>query len=106
MEVDFRRAALLFKALSDENRLKVAHVLSCGELCACEILEYLDVTQPTLSHHLAVLTELGLVVARPEGKWIHYSLDRTVVRELEGFVGELFREHETCACKKERRMCS
>ncbi len=50
-------------------------MLSCGELCACEILEKFSITQPTLSHHMKILCDCGLVNGRKEGKWMHYSLN-------------------------------
>lgn len=49
------------KALSDPKRVKILDIISCGELCACDILEQFDFTQPTLSHHIKVLVNAGLV---------------------------------------------
>lgn len=72
--------AAVFKALSDPNRLMIVDMLSCGELCACKILEKFNITQPTLSHHMKTLCECGLVVARKEGKWSYYSLDNETLR--------------------------
>ena len=57
-----------FKALSDENRLKILDMLSCDEICACEILLELDITQSTLSHHMKILCDCALVIPRKEGK--------------------------------------
>ena len=68
--------AELFKALSDGNRLIILEMLSRGETCACRLLEALNVVQPTLSHHMKILCDSGLVVSRKEGKWMHYSLSR------------------------------
>ena len=65
----------LFKALSDPNRLMIVDVLSRGELCACVILEKLQITQPTLSHHMKILVDSGIVNARRAGKWTHYSIN-------------------------------
>ena len=53
--------AKILKAVADANRLKIIDILSCGELCACDILENFDFTQPTLSHHMKVLADVGLV---------------------------------------------
>lgn len=63
------------KALSDPNRLKIVDILSYGEKCANDILKELDITQPTLSHHMKVLQELNLVVCRKSGLWRYYSLN-------------------------------
>ena len=75
MTLDFTRGAMFFKALADETRVRIIHILSCGELCACDILGYFDLTQPTLSHHLSILVGAGLVISRTEGKWTHYRLN-------------------------------
>ena len=65
----------IIKALSDPNRLKIMDILSCGEMCACDILEHFDFTQPTLSHHMKVLMENNLVNVRKDGQWNYYSLN-------------------------------
>lgn len=64
----------LAKALSDENRLRALMALDRGELCACRIIEMLDVAPSTLSAHMAVLQRAGLVNVRKEGRWRHYRL--------------------------------
>jgi ArsR family transcriptional regulator len=65
----------LFKALSDETRLRIVKLLENGELCVCDIVAALDVVQPKASFHLGVLWEAGLIKDRKQGKWIHYSLN-------------------------------
>lgn len=62
------------KAMSDPNRLRIIEMLTTGEKCGCELLDELQVTQPTLSHHMKVLSECGLVTSYKEGKWQHYSI--------------------------------
>lgn len=74
MENKYANTARVFKALCDENRVKIIEMLSSGEKCACKILEELNITQPTLSHHMKILCDSGLVTCRKEGKWSHYSL--------------------------------
>ena len=69
-----RKIVEIFKAFSDENRVRVLKMLQSGEKCACELLEELEVSQPTLSHHMKILCEAGIVDARKDGKWMHYSL--------------------------------
>ena len=66
--------ALFMKALGDETRVKIFHMLSQGELCACDILDEFDITQPTLSYHMKILVESGIVESRQEGKWTHYKI--------------------------------
>lgn len=68
------KIAIVFKAFCDENRIKILEMLKTGEKCACKLLEELNVTQPTLSHHMKILCDSGIVVGRKEGKWTHYSL--------------------------------
>lgn len=62
------------KALGDENRLAILELLQDGEKCGCVLLKELDITQPTLSHHMKILCDSGIVDSCKEGKWIHYSL--------------------------------
>jgi ArsR family transcriptional regulator len=65
----------IFKALSDETRLRILKLLEKGELCVCDIVAALDLIQPKVSFHLSALKEAGLVRDRKEGKWIHYRFD-------------------------------
>jgi ArsR family transcriptional regulator len=65
----------IFKALSDETRLRIIKLLRGGELCVCDIVAALDLIQPKISFHLAALREAGLIKDRREGKWTHYSLN-------------------------------
>ena len=64
----------IFKALSDETRLRIIKLLEEGELCVCDITAALDMVQPKVSFHLSTLKEAGLIKDRKSGKWIHYSL--------------------------------
>lgn len=79
-------AALICKALGDANRLKIVRLLSGGEKCACKLLEAFDISQPTLSHHMKILCECGLVCARRDGKWTHYSLCRETLEAFRAFL--------------------
>ena len=72
--MDYELTATIFKALGDPKRVQILDILSCGEQCACDILAYFDFTQPTLSHHMKVLMQAGLVQSRKSGTWHHYSL--------------------------------
>ena len=66
--------AKAFKALSDESRVKIVLMLSTGATNACDFIDELNISQPTLSHHLKVLSEAGLVNCTRDGKWRIYSL--------------------------------
>ena len=67
--------AKIFKACCDETRLRVLELLRTGEKCACVLLDKVKVGQSTLSHHMKILVESGIVSARREGKWTYYSID-------------------------------
>lgn len=98
--------ALICKALGDSNRLRIVQMLSDGEMCACKLLEQFEITQPTLSHHMKVLCECGLVLARKEGKWNYYTLNCDTLAGFKDFIGglECCRGEEKggccCACKE------
>jgi ArsR family transcriptional regulator len=91
--------AQICKALGDANRLQIVQMLQDGEMCACRLLEAFDITQPTLSHHMRVLCDCGLVCVRREGKWSHYSLCCETFSAFKDFIGKL-----EC-CKNEKGGC-
>jgi ArsR family transcriptional regulator len=64
----------LFRALSDDTRLRILGLLAAGEICVCHIHGALDLPQPTVSRHLAYLRKSGLAAARRDGLWMHYRL--------------------------------
>ena len=71
---DAKRKSKLFKALADETRMRIINILAVREMCVCEVMVALGLTQPTASHHLGILENVGLVKDRKEGKWVFYSL--------------------------------
>lgn len=91
--------ALICKALADSNRLKIVQMLSDGEKCGCKLLEAFEITQPTLSHHMKILCECGLVDVRKAGKWSHYSLNCETLSLFKEFIASL-----NC-CKGEDGSC-
>lgn len=92
--------ALICKALGDSNRLKIVGMLSEGEKCGCKLLEAFEITQPTLSHHMKILTECGLVQTRKEGKWSHYSLSCDTLAAFKYFISNLkCCEDGECKCR-------
>ena len=70
----YREDAKVFKALADESRLALLASLKTGEKCACCLSENLNISQPTLSHHMKLLCDSGLVDYEKKGKWMHYNL--------------------------------
>ncbi len=117
----------VFKALSDETRLRIIKLLEKGELCVCDITAALDMVQPKVSFHLSTLKEAGLIKDRKQGKWIHYSLsekdlfrrmlilsacermqDRTIegdLKRLEYFLGDKEQSGKIVVLKPQSRCC-
>lgn len=98
--VELQPIVTQLKALSDIHRLHIVEMLSCGELCACEILEKFAFTQPTLSHHMRILCACGLVSCRKEGKWAYYSLHEPQISALLSTLNALTSDTERCICKE------
>ena len=65
----------VFKAFCDENRLRILEMLRTGEKCACKLLDDLQITQSTLSHHMKILCDADIVQGRKDGKWVYYSVN-------------------------------
>lgn len=93
----------VFKALSDETRLKIIDMLSCGEMCACHILDEFSISQSTLSYHMKILSDCGLVNARRDGAWMRYTLNKGRTDEALAFFTRITDEKEDCVCHKVRR---
>ncbi len=74
MTTEYQKNAKVFKAFCDDNRLMILEQLQSGEKCACKLLESLSIGQSTLSHHMRILCDSGVVQGRREGKWMHYSI--------------------------------
>ena len=87
--MDYKKIANLFKALADENRLQIMEILKDGEKCACKLLEALQISQPTLSHHMKILCDAELVSGRKEGKWMYYSLSKAGIKNAKTYLKEL-----------------
>lgn len=76
--------------INDQTRLKILQILADrGTVCACKILEELDITQGTLSHHMKLLVNAGLVSVKKGGKWSHYTLVKEELVELASYLLEL-----------------
>lgn len=68
-------------ALGNPHRVRIVGYLACGSMCGCDLLQYFPFTQPTLSNHLKVLRESGIVLAEPQGKWTHFRLDQALLAD-------------------------
>lgn len=74
--MDYQKMQRVFKALCDENRWKILDFLKNGEQCGCVLLNKLDISQSTLSHHMKILCDSGIVEGKKAGKWAHYSISQ------------------------------
>ncbi|HWQ71291.1 MAG TPA: metalloregulator ArsR/SmtB family transcription factor [Desulfitobacteriaceae bacterium] len=99
MEFSHSEYVPAFKALSDETRLKIIDMLSCGELCACEILEYFSISQSTLSYHMKILVDSELVNGVRDGAWMRYTINNEKTGSVINFLTQIVNEKEDCICK-------
>lgn len=95
MEDDTKQTALIFKAFCDENRIRILQMLRSGEKCACKLLEEMHITQPTLSHHMRILCDSGIVKGRKEGKWMFYSISKAGVEAAGQYLDQLINTENT-----------
>ena len=93
VEQGLDEAVSRYRALGDETRLRILQMLVGSEVCVCDLAGELEIAQPLLSHHLKALREAGLVQARRDGRWMHYSLDAEVVEDLGGTLSKLASDH-------------
>ena len=100
MEQVYIDTAKMLKAMSDPKRLRIVDMLSCGEMCACVILESFHITQPTLSHDMKLLVEAGIVKDRREGKNIYYSLNHENLSKMHETLGRMFVDKPDCICHR------
>lgn len=94
----------IFKALSDETRLRILKLLEHGELCVCDIIAVLKMSQPKVSFHLGILKEAGFVKDRKEGRWIHYSIDDSDIFKRSLILSVLERVPKDYIEKDKRRL--
>ena len=95
----------VFKALSDETRMRMLHLLMDGELCVCEIMQALGISQTRASRNLGILRDAGLLKDRRDGQWVHYSLNQEVAAEylkLMELVNSLLKEDQTMVEDKKK----
>ena len=93
----------IFKALGDDNRIRILKQLRNGEKCGCELLEELKITQPTLSHHMKILCACHIVKSRREGKWLYYAIDCDGIKTVRTLMQSLLLPEQIpadCICKE------
>ena len=89
----------MLKILSDPSRLEILDLLSCGELCAADILKYFHFSQPTLSHHMKSLVDSNLVIKRKEGNKQIYQVNHDVLANVSQGLLNINTPSQTCICK-------
>ena len=94
--MDEKTMARIFKALGDENRVKIVNLLWNGEICACRLLSALSISQPTLSHHMKILCDSGVVEGRKVGTWMYYKVSKKGIAVMQNYLGHLAQASEEC----------
>lgn len=103
--MNYEQMALLYKVMADKNRLEIIDILSCGPLCACDILEHFNVSQPTLSHHMKQLKSANIVESWKDGTKVMYRLNDETARYIKSMINQLFTENERCPCHSIKGDC-
>ena len=94
----------ILKALADDTRLQIFEMLRNGTLCGCKILEQLQIKQPTLSHHMKIICDCGLVTVEKDWKWNYYSLNCEVLDRFLSFLGDT--KCHKGSCPNKNNMCN
>lgn len=85
--MDYEKTAVILKAIADPKRLKIINLLAVKSMCACEILEHFDFTQPTLSHHLKILENTGIITVKKRSQWHYYAINEMIVKDIVSTMG-------------------
>lgn len=96
--MSYKKLSTLLKVLSDSSRLEILDLLSCGELCACDLLEHFQFSQPTLSHHMKTLVNYELVRTHKNGNKRMYQLNHVILDEINQNLNIINTSNQYCAC--------
>lgn len=96
----YKELSSTLKIMADPSRLEILDLLSCGELCACDLLEHFSFSQPTLSHHMKSLVEKRLVLSRKDGTKTMYRLNHALITDVTGQLSLLGSNHSPCICEQ------
>ncbi len=97
--MSYKELSALLKVLSDPSRLEILDLLSCGELCACDLLEHFQFSQPTLSYHMKFLVESELVTSRKKGNKHIYQLNHVILDDIIQNLNTINTSNQRCVCK-------
>lgn len=95
----YENLSRVLKIIADPSRLEILDLLSCGELCAFDLLEYFNFSQPTLSHHMKVLADNNMISTRRDGNKKMYKLNNEVLREVSSYINLIAQDNDECVCK-------
>ena len=99
MATVYEDRAKVFKALCDERRQRILELLHSGEKCACVLIEEMDMPQSSLSYHMKILCDSGIVAGRKEGKWMHYRISPEGVQLAQAYLNGLTSADSACESK-------
>lgn len=97
--MSYKELSSILKVLSDPSRLEILDLLSCGELCACDLLEHFQFSQPTLSHHMKSLVENNIVTTRKDGNKHMYKLNHAILDDVKQNLTIINTSDQRCICK-------
>lgn len=97
--MSYKELSTILKILSDSSRLEILDLLSCGELCACDLLEHFQFSQPTLSHHMKSLVDNELVTTRKGGNKHWYQLNHAILDDIIQNLNIINTSNQRCVCK-------
>lgn len=97
--MNYDETASLLKIIADPSRLEILDLLSCDELCGCDLLEHFEFSQPTLSHHMKVLVNSNFVTKRKAGNKVMYELNHAVMNDITSQLQTINSASERCACQ-------
>lgn len=98
--MDYHKKAKTLKAIAEPNRMKIIHLLSAGTMCACDVLDHFEFTQPTLSHHMKVLEKEQIISVEKKGQWHYYTLEEAFIQDFTETIEGLFsnQKQSTTTC--------
>ena len=97
--MSYKELSTILKILSDPSRLEILDLLSCGELCACDLLEHFQFSQPTLSHHMKSLVDNELVIVQKDGNKHMYQLNHSILDDVNKNLTIINTSDQHCICK-------
>ncbi len=98
--MNYTELSKTFKILSNPKRLEILDIISCGEICACELQKRFNCTQPTLSYDMKLLKDANLIIERKEGRSHYYMINEDYTKEITTIFSKLSKEKQNCCCHR------